>query len=295
MFEPLLSDGSDSTGPGASIESTLLRRISSAPAEAGLGVIVLTSRNSLLRLRDLAAHLEGTMTLIVVMPPRGTDPTSHDADEYVERLARPLPNAPLHTVIGHSAAGYIAAKLATARARHQPRRPKLVMLEPPTPNDLMSDPLSGLFLLPEPALQRFTESLDTGCLVTAPQGTPEFRRQVMQAVLTHRAELDAALRSVDPTQLLAPPPSAVDVYTDWVGLMSLCMQLANVTYDGPTVSIEGLYTANMEPREREQKFARLRASFPHVFFQETTHMHGDLLSDAVLHPHLAPPHSDPAG
>jgi len=277
--------------PGADFcsKSMSLHRLSAGPSEAGIGVIVTSTRGALVRLHALANSLEGVTTLVIVLPPSATDPTTNNAHEYVERLAWLLSSAQVHTVAGHSAAGYLAAGLAKAREAWQVPPPRLVLLEPPLPSDLMTRPLSDLLCMPEPALRRFTESLGAGSLTTAPRGTPEFRRQVIYTFLTHRIELDAALSCVEPADLLAPLPLALDIYTEWAGWVSLSIQLATVTYGGPTVSVEGKYTAAMEAAARAQRFAQIRESFPQARFQETDLLHLDLVSEAVLRPHFSPP------
>lgn len=271
----------------AAFEATLLHRLSVGPPEAGVGVVVTTTRTGIFRLRDLAKSLAGVVTLVAVLPPRATDlMTTYDADEFAERLVQPLAaGGAVRTVAGHSVASYLAARLATAFKKEQDSPPKVILLEPPLPSTLMSKPL----LLPELVQQRFTELLPRGTLATAPPGTPEFRSQVVHSFRTHRAELETALRSVDPAELLAVPARAVDLYTEWAGWKSLCMQLATVTYADPTVCVEGLYTAEMEEAARGERFAEIRRSFPAVRFEETTSLHSDLTSAAILLPHFRAP------
>lgn len=264
------------------VESTLLHRLSVGPPDAGVGVVVTTTRTGRIRLRDLAERLEGVTTLVAVLPPTAMDVTTDNAEAFAERLAQPFAGAQVHTVAGHSIAGYLAARLAVAYEKEQVHPPKVVLLEPPLRSTLMSKPN----VLPEPVQQRLSESLDTGTLATAPPGTPEFRRQVMYTLRTHRTEFEAALRDVDPVNLLGPLALAVDAYTEWAAWMCLCMQLTTVTYTGPTVSVEGLYTAEMEKDARDQRYAEIRSFFPNVRFEETTSLHCDLTGADILLPHF---------
>jgi hypothetical protein len=269
----------------APFEATLLHRLCTGPPEAGVGVVVTTTRTGIVRLRELAKRLEGVTTLHAVLPPRPMDVTTDDADDFAELMARLLAGTVVHTIAGHSVASYLGARLAVAREKEQDRPPKVVLLEPPLPSTLISKPL----LLPELVQRRFIESLPGGTLATSPPGTPEFRGEVVHTFRTHRAELEAALHSVDPAELLAAPALAVDLYTEWAGWKSLCMQLATVTYAGPTVCVEGLFTAELDEDARGARFAEIRRTFPTVRFEETTSLHSDLTSAALLLPHFQAP------
>jgi hypothetical protein len=267
-------------------EGRLTYELSTGPREAGVDVIVLASKGSLIYLRGLISNRQGARTLVAVPPARPADARTDDVHEYVKLLVQPLHDTFVHAVVGHSAAAYVAASLAGAQAAQQIRPPKLVLLEPPLPEEMMSCPLSDLILIPELVLQRFTASLNADSLPTAPRGTAEFRRQIVDMFRTHRAEFASVLSSADPEKLLAPPTLALDIYPEWAGWVSLCMQLCTATYGGPVVCIEGVHTAKMEASARARRFARIRSSFPQVRFQETNAEHGELLYESILLPHL---------
>lgn len=263
-----------------------LRWLSAGPTEAGAGVMVMTTRPGIFRLKSLAKRLDGMTTFIGVFPPPAETATIDDVEEYAEQLALALPSG-VHTVIGHSVAGYLAARLARTREALQDRRPTLIMLEPPLPDDLMTCPLSDLLSMPKLVLDRFVASIEPGPLVSCPRGTPEFHRQLVHVLTSRRVELDAAVRSVDPSELLAPPNYAVDLYTEWAGWVSLCMQLCTTRYEGPTILVEGLLAAGKGVAARADRFARIRESFPTVRLEETGLTHGELVCEATLFPHLS--------
>ncbi len=250
--------------------------------------MVMTTRAGLGKLRSLAAGLQGVATLLAVIPPRPTDPTTDDAEEFADRLAGALPAEGVHTLMGHSVASYLAARLANQVAAQGRIPPRLVLLEPPLTIDLLRQKSSELLFMPEVVYEQFVASLDAGVIASAPRGTPEFRAELMQTLLTHRSELEAILHSVEPSLLPHPPTVAFSIYAEWAGWNALCMQLTEVTYGGPSVSIEGLHSAELPAAVRAARFARLRISFPRIEVRETTLLHSDLLSEAVLRPYFAP-------
>ena len=299
MTNPLLPEGDPSESEAAfrhrallavrdesSGGRTLTHELSTGPRAAGVDLIVLAAKGSLVYLRSLISKRQGVRTLIAVPPTHPADARTDDVHEYVKLLVQPLHDTFVQVIVGHSAAAYLAASIAEAQAAQQIRPPKLVFLEPLLPGELMSSALSDLLLIPEAVLQRFTTSLSPDSLPTAPRGTAEFRRQLVDMFLTHRAEFASALRSADPAHLLAPPRLALNIYPEWAGWLSLCMQLCTVTYRGPVECIEGVHSAKMEAPERARRFARIRNSFPQVRFQETNAEHGELLHESILLPHF---------
>jgi hypothetical protein len=264
-----------------------LRQLSAGPAEAGIGLVVLSTRAGIVRLRDLANRLQGTRTLIAVLPAPVRETTPDDAEEYVDGVARALPGTPVSVVAGGSAAGYLAARLAEARAAQQADPPVLVMLEPPLPDDMMRIPLATLLRLPEVVLQRFEQLLGVDSLSQAAWDTPQFRRDVMAAFRDRRADLEAAIHSVDRTQRLVAPELPMDLYTEWAGSVSYCMQLRKATYAGPTMCVEGRMSAELAEAVRQRRFAEISRAFPRASFHRTDVEHAELLTDAVLHRYFA--------
>lgn len=264
----------------------LTYKLTSGPREAGVDLVVLPAKASVMHLRGLIGNRRGVRTLVAVLPTRPADARADNVHEYVKLLVQPLHDTFVHTVVGHSVAAYLAASIADAQAAQQVPPPKLVLLEPPVPEDLTDCRLSDLLIMPEAVLQRFTASLDADSLLTAPRGTAEFRRQIVDMFLTHRVELESALSSVDPAELLAPPRLALDIYPEWAAWLSLCMQLSAATYRGPVVCVEGNLVGELEASARASRVARLRGSFPQVRFQETNADHGGLLHESILLPHL---------
>jgi len=249
-------------------------------------MVVLATKASVMHLRGLISKRQGVRTLVAVLPTRPADARTDNVHEFVKLLIQPLHDTFVHTIISHSVAAFVAASIAEAQAAQQILPPKLVLLEPPIPEDLTDCALSDLLIIPEVVLQRFTTSLDADSLLTAPRGTAEFRRQIVDMFLTHRAELESALRSVDPANLLAPPKLALNIYPEWAGWLSLCMQLSSATYRGPVVCVDGSLVGELEASARASRFARIRDSFPQVRFQETNADHGGLLHESILLPHL---------
>jgi hypothetical protein len=249
-------------------------------------LVVLATKASVIHLHGLISSRQGVRTLIAVLPTRPADARTDDVREYVKLLVQPLHDTLVHAVIGHSVAAYVAASIAEAQAAQQTSPPKLVLLEPPIPDDLMDHALADLLIMPEVVLRRFTRSLDADSLPTAPRGTAEFRRQIVDMFLTHRTELESALKSADPATLLAPPRLALDIYPEWASWLSLCMELFTATYRGPVECVEGIRAAEMEASARAHRSAYIRNSFPQVRFQETTADHGGLFHQSILLPHL---------
>lgn len=299
MTNSLLPEGTDRIGPDAPIRRRVLstvrdefgvegltQRLTLGPRDAGVDLVVLATKASVMHLHSLISRRQGVRTLIAVLPPRPADARTDNVHEYVKLLIQSLNDTFVHTIVGHSVAAYVGASIAEAQAAQQVRPPKLVLLEPPVPDDLMDHALSELLIMPEVALQRFTSALDADSLPTAPRGTAEFRRQIVDMFRTHRTELEAALRSVDPATLLAPPKLALDIYPEWAGWLSLCMELFTAAYGGPVVCVDGIRAAGMEASARARRSAYIRNSFPYVRFQATNADHGGLLHESILLPHL---------
>lgn len=284
MIEP---PRSHTAGTRVAPSGSMLRRLSVGPPDADVGVVVLSTRAGIVRLHGLAQRLQGAMTLIAALPAQVPERTPDDADEYVDWLARELSSFPVSTVVGASAAGYMAARLAKARAAQQARPPMLIMLEPPLPADMLQTPLATLLRLPDPVLQRFEQSLGADSLSRAAGDTPEFRRDVMAAFLEHRVEFEAAIQSVNQAQRLVAADLPIDLYAEWAGSISYCMQLGRVSYPGPTVCVEGLVNAELAESARTRRFAEIRHAFPLVSFHHTDVEHSELLTDAVLSRYFA--------